>query len=166
MGKSDPYLNNFYKQIKPKGETALLGFQNNELFNGELYDLSLKNWNINSKWKLPKLYDTIICTRCAYFSRDPEDFIKRCYDHLKPNGLLYVDWGLGDHWRFKSYKIGWVKDNEHEYAYEDNNFLFDLKFFFYQSIFLNKQFPLSMLFLDLDDFQLLGQMQMFCKSLQ
>ena len=44
-------------------------------------------------------------------------------DHLKEGGILYVDWGLGDHWRFDNYKIGWVKDGEHEYAYNKNNFL-------------------------------------------
>ena len=61
--------------------------------------------------------------RCAYFSKDPEDFILRCYDSLKPNGKLYVDWGLGDHWRFSNYKIGWIKNEEHEYAYHDDNYL-------------------------------------------
>ena len=36
---------------------------------------------------------------------------------------MFVDWGLGDHWRFENYKVGWVKDGEHEYAYAEDNFL-------------------------------------------
>ena len=124
MGKTNSILFPWYKRlIKPKGDVALLGFDDNELFDGDLYDLSLGNWEINSKWNLNKKYDTIICTRCAYFSKDPEDFILRCYDSLNPNGKLYVDWGLGDHWRFVNYKIGWTKGEEHEYAYDKENFL-------------------------------------------
>lgn len=124
MGKSNEYIIPFYhKHIKPKGKTALLGFFENSIFKGDLYDLSLGNWDINSNWNLNKKYDTIICTRCAYFAKNPQDFISRCHAHLNPGGCLYVDWGLGDHWRFKNYKIGWVKDGEHEYAYGNNNFL-------------------------------------------
>jgi SAM-dependent methyltransferase len=124
MGRSDPHIFNFYNQnIKPIGTTALLGFTNNRWFDGDLYDLQLGNWNINSEWELPKKYDTIICLRCAYFCKNPEDFIVRCYNSLNDGGKLYVDWGLGDHWRFKDYKIGWLKNGEHEYAYESNNYL-------------------------------------------
>ena len=37
---------------------------------------------------------------------------------------MYIDWGLGDHWRrFKNYKVGWVKEGEHENAYEEDNYL-------------------------------------------
>jgi len=124
MGKSDGKIIPFYlSHIKPSGHTALLGFVNNHIFNGDLYDLSLNNWDINTKWSLDQKYDTIICTRCAYFAKDPQDFITRCHAHLNPGGSLYVDWGLGDHWRFPNYKVGWVKNGEHEYAYADNNFL-------------------------------------------
>jgi len=124
MGRSDPYIYDFYKEhIKPQGEAALLGFVDNNWFDGDLYDLQLNNWNINDSWKLKKKYDTIICTRTAYFAKNPKDFIKRCYNSLNDGGKLYVDWGLGDHWRFENYKIGWVKDGEHEYAYEDDNYL-------------------------------------------
>jgi len=96
------------------------------MFNGDLYDLSLGNWEINSEWKLPRKYDTIICTRCAYFAKDPDDFIKQCYDNLNENGLLYVDWGLGDHWRFAEFKVGWVKGGEQEYAFGDDNYLWSM----------------------------------------
>lgn len=124
MGRSNPMVIPFYKEhMSPWGEVALLGFSKNDMFSGDLYDLQLGNWDINSEWSLRKKYDTIICTRCAYFTKDPRDFIKRCYDNLKENGVLYVDWGLGDHWRFKNYKIGWVKNGEHEYAYKKDNFL-------------------------------------------
>ena len=30
---------------------------------------------------------------------------------------IFLDWGLGDHWRFKNYKVGWFKDGEHEWFY-------------------------------------------------
>ena len=124
MGRSDPHIHSFYKNyIKPQGEVALLGFTNNNWFNGDLYDLQLNNWNINDQWKLKKKYDTIISLRCPYFAKDPEDFIKRCYDNLNDGGFLYTDWGLGDHWRFDDYKVGWVKDGKQEYAYKDDNFL-------------------------------------------
>ena len=124
MGSTDFYIKPWYKEhIEPKGEVALLGFSNNDFFNGDLYDLSLGNWNINDNWSLNKKYDTIICIRCAYFAKHPKNFISKCMDHLKKSGTLYVDWGLGDHWRFENYKIGWIKDGEHEYAYTDDNFL-------------------------------------------
>ena len=124
MGRSDTVLGPFYNQrITQIGDVALLGFVDNNWFSGDLYDRSLDNWNINSPWKLPKKYDTIICTRCAYFAKYPEDFILRCHNALNANGRLYVDWGLGDHWRFENYKIGWVKDDEQERHYGDKNYL-------------------------------------------
>ena len=145
MGRSDPHLVAFYKpHFKLKGDVALLGEHDassalsGDVFgmrtllgegnafrthHGDLYDLQLGNWNINSDWSLEKKYDTIICTRCPYFAKDPEDFIRRCHDHLNPGGRLIVDWGLGDHWRSDNYKIGWVKNGEHEQAYADDNFL-------------------------------------------
>jgi len=124
MGRSDPLIRPFYHEhIKPQGEIALLGFVNNSWFDGDLYDLQLNNWNINDNWELDKKYDTIISLRCPYFAKNPEDFIERCYSHLNDKGKLYVDWGLGDHWRYANYKIGWVKDGEHEEAYEEGNCL-------------------------------------------
>ena len=124
MGRSNNILKPFYSRaIKPQGSVALLGFTNNSWFKGDLYDKELNNWDINSNWELSQKYDTIICLRCAYFSRDPYDFISRCHNSLNKDGILYVDWGLGDHWRFKDYKIGWIKDGEQEYAYGEDNFL-------------------------------------------
>ena len=125
MGRSNPWMHSFYgKNIHPKGSTALLGFTKNDFFEGDLYDRQLGNWDINSDWCLPKKYDTIISLRCPYFAKDPESFIRKCHKYLNDGGLLYIDWGFGDHWRrFDNYKVGWVKDGEHEYAYDENNFL-------------------------------------------
>jgi len=86
--------------------------------------LQLKNWNINNdNWKIDKKYDLVVSTRCPYFSKDPKKFIDNCLEILNPGGTLFLDWGMGDHWRFENFKIGWVKDDEHESAYRDDNFL-------------------------------------------
>ena len=124
MGRSDPYMYDWYKSvIDQKGKTALLGFTKNNWFEGDLYDRQLGNWEINSDWQLGQTYDTIICLRCAYFAKDPKQFITKCYEHLNPGGRLYVDFGIGGHWNFDQYKVGWVKNGEHEHAYDENNFL-------------------------------------------
>jgi hypothetical protein len=128
MGRSDPYLNHFYKKnIYSKGTTALLGFVQQGKFglHGDLYDYQLNNWEINSSWKLKKKYDTIICLRSAYFSKNPKSFIDMCFDNLKEDGLLFVDWGLGHHWTDHGYeyKVGWIKDGVQEQAYFKNNYL-------------------------------------------
>ena len=126
MGISDSFLygpGGLYSEIAPVGRTALLGFSDTSKFPGDCYDLQLDNWDINSDWELRQEYDTIICLRCAYFAEDPKLFIKKCYNSLSTGGKLYVDWGLGDHWRFENFKVGWVKDGEQEYAYNYNNHL-------------------------------------------
>ncbi len=127
MGRSDPWIRKFYNShIKPKGSTALLGFTDNSFFHGDLYDLRLGNWDINSDWFLDKKYDTIISLRCPYFAKDPKAFIRKCHEHLNDEGKLYVDWGLGDHWRFDKYKIGWFKDGEREHCYGEENYLWSM----------------------------------------
>jgi len=127
VGVSDNiiYYNLFHPVIEPKGATALLGFSDNTKFEGDLYDLQLGNWNINSDWTLNKKYETIICLRVAYFAEKPKEFLKRCYNSLEDGGYLYVDWAMGDHWRDPpfDFKIGWFKNGEHEYAYEEGNYL-------------------------------------------
>ena len=84
---------------------CFLGFQgSNQLVNSishefsYFYDLITNGWNINSEeWKISKeSFDTVICTRVAFFAKDPEAFFKKCYDILKPGGVLLVDWGIGD----------------------------------------------------------------------
>ena len=135
MGKSDAFIFPEYANILPSlvyNSIAFLGFSQENDFTKRIkslqtrhfYDLSLKNWNINDPWKLQQKYDLIVCTRCAYFSKNPKDFIDKVKDNLVKDGLALVDWGLGDHWRFSKYKVGWTKDGEHEYAYEKNNKLY------------------------------------------
>ena len=128
MGISNSIVVPFYKcHINDlKGDVALLGSSDNNMFDGDLYDLGLGNWEINSEWELSKKYNVIICTRCAYFARHPYDFISRCHDSLIEGGRLYVDWGVGDHWRFPKFKVGWYKDEEQEYAYNSTNFLWSM----------------------------------------
>ena len=125
MGVSNSIVVPFYQKYISKLENpiALLGSSDNSMFEGDLYDMSLGNWNINDEWTLPKSYQTIICTRCAYFCRDPLSFVKKCHMNLEEGGMLYVDWGLGDHWRFKNFKVGWIKNGEQEHAYQKDNFL-------------------------------------------
>ena len=138
MGKSNGILRPIYKklvenaasQFNEKIEVAVLGspgpyiatnFIDNANFS--YFDLKLKNWNINDDWILPKKFDFIICTRCPYFSKDPKNFIIKCHEHLHKKGVLLLDWGYGDHWRFPQYKIGWIKNGEQEYCYEKENYL-------------------------------------------
>jgi len=86
--------------------------------------LSLNNWDINSfPYNIKKKYDLIVCTRVAYFCKQPDIMMGEFKNILNKGGHILIDWGLGDHWRFKNYKVGWVKNNEHEYAYNENNFL-------------------------------------------
>jgi hypothetical protein len=130
MGKSNAYLNPIYNKLFPKkNPTALLGFQSIPTFienkeDIDLYDLELKNWDINSDWKLNRKYKSIICTRCLYFCKDPIIFLKKCKEYLLEDGEIFVDFGLGHHWtKFKNFKVGWVKDGEHEWEYKEDNFL-------------------------------------------
>lgn len=131
MGKSDSFVFPFYTQsIKPyvsqAKSVAFLGFSKPNSFTDsfsikkkEFFDYQLGNWDINASWILQDRFDLIVCTRCAYFSKDPEQFIRTALKYLSPTGALLVDWGLGDHWRFEKFKIGWIRDGEHEYAQYD-----------------------------------------------
>jgi hypothetical protein len=130
MGKSDPYIFSFYSKQLPKinySSIALLGQSKHNDFTNtiqspikDLYDLQLNNWDINSDWSLERKYNLIVCTRCAYFAKDSFAYIKKCLSYLEPGGFLFTDWGYGDHWRFNNFKIGWVKDGEHEYSQYGN----------------------------------------------
>ena len=135
MGKSDPYIFSKYYNIigdTDLGSCCFLGYSSHNSFTLRLnnqeshfYDLSLENWNINSKtWDIKdNSFDSIICTRVAYFCKDVGVFFDECNRILKPGGAIFVDWGLGDHWRFDNYKVGWVKDEEQEWCYIKDNFL-------------------------------------------
>lgn len=120
MGKSNEIIKKFYDESKvnSNGKTALLGFNNNNWYAGDLYDIQLKTWDINSDWKLTTSYDTIICTRTAVFAKNPQDFIEKCYNYLKPNGKLFVDWGLG-FWCYECgipCSLGWVKNGKQQFS--------------------------------------------------
>ena len=134
MGKSDFYLSDFYTHLIEGDKFESVGFfgQSGENFISSkiiankkyFYDLSLGNWNINTlPYSVENKFDLIVCTRCAYFCKHPDMLIDNFTSLLKPGGKILIDWGLGDHWRFKNYKVGWIKNNEQEYAYADDNFL-------------------------------------------
>ena len=134
MGKSDVHLFPIYKAVVKEKHWKSIGFfgfekRNNltDFFiadNKDFYDLSLNNWNINSfPYVNKENYDLIVCTRVAYFAKDPLKMIDSFKKMLNPGGKILIDWGLGDHWRFDNYKIGWVKGDEHEWCYEKDNYL-------------------------------------------
>lgn len=134
MGRSDPIVFSHYDFLiknESHDSVAFLGFEKPSVFtdsivsdNKDFYDIGLKNWDINDEdWKIDKKYDLVVCTRCPYFSKNPAHFFESIRRITKKDGKFLVDWGLGDHWRFKNYKVGWLKDGEHEYAYGDQNFL-------------------------------------------
>ena len=135
MGKSDTFLFQIYQDFLKRHlpdtkieRIALLGFSHENAFTRglpqserDLYDIQLGNWDIKKDWTLTRAdYDMIVCTRCAYFT-DPGGFIERCMAHLRPGGIAFVDWGLGDHWRFPEFRVGWIGPGEaiHEYAIYD-----------------------------------------------
>jgi len=74
----------------------------------DLYDEQLGNWEINSLFPQEEnQYDAIVCTRVAYFAKDPLKLMAQFHRLLKPDGRLLIDWGLGDHWRYNDFHIGW-----------------------------------------------------------
>jgi len=145
MGRTDPYVferyyitlnailemakkENNFKNVALLGQTGHNAFTNHILSeNFDFYDFKLNDWNINnSDWKIDKKYDLIVCTRCPYFCKDPEAFFNQCYNLLNDSGVLIADWALGDQWRYENFKIGWVKNDEHESFYEEDNYLWSL----------------------------------------
>lgn len=134
MGKSDSLIFPEYLKILEGtkcNSVAFLGFSSENNFTKSInspqrhfYDLSLKNWDINSDWSLSQKYDLIISTRCPYFAKNPRLFVNKCIDHTNTNGHILLDWGLGGHWEYSKYKVGWVRDGEHEWFYQENNYLY------------------------------------------
>ncbi len=122
MGKSDPYVFNWYQRnisVARGSRVLFLGQPGHNAFtsslevHAEFRDITLGNWDINDGLRVEKRYDAIVCTRCAYFSSDPDRFLTECSEAAD---LVFVDWGLGDHWRFPKYRVGWRDQSEHEYA--------------------------------------------------
>lgn len=134
MGKSNFHVFNFYLSFfeeKKYKKIAFFGQDGENDFSRNLvceekhfYDMSLGNWEINTfPYPEKEKYDLIVCTRCAYFCKDPVKMIESFSSILKKGGRILLDWGLGDHWRFKNYKVGWIKNKEQEWAYKEENFL-------------------------------------------
>lgn len=138
MGKSDPLVFAAYSEILPKRQfdaVAFLGYRNENSFTTTIksnvrhfYDIKPDNaecfqWNINDGFHPSRKYDLIAATRCPYFARNPSVFVDDCVKSLNTGGMFLCDWGLGDHWRFQQYKVGWRRNGEHEWAYESDNLL-------------------------------------------
>ena len=134
MGRSDPYLKKFYMSMVEGEEYETIGlfgqaednFISSALKSSKryFYDMSLKNWNINAfPYNVEEKFDLIVCTRCAYFSKNPGKMLEEFFQMLNPGGTILIDWALGDHWRFEDYKVGWIKNSEQEYAYGEDNLL-------------------------------------------
>jgi hypothetical protein len=126
VGKSDQIIFDAYYNVladtinaqKPMS-VAFMGYPDENDFTLRIpgttrhfYDLKLGNWDINGANVLAIKYDLIICTRCAYFSMQPDMFINSMIEQLTPGGAFLVDWGLGDHYRSSSFKVGWWADGE------------------------------------------------------
>lgn len=118
MGKSNPIVFGWYRELLPKRRyerIALLGATQLDGFTGSIdhgshdcFDLTLDNWKINDDWNIEKgMYDLVVCTRCPYFAEDPKRFVERCLELVRPGGVVFLDWGLGDHWRKEKYLVGW-----------------------------------------------------------
>jgi SAM-dependent methyltransferase len=136
MGKSDPYVYSFYLKLLShvKREVNSIGFfgqprDNNLSYSlnateKKFFDLALDNWDINElPYEVSEKFDLIVCTRCAYFSKNPQKTVEALMSFLNEGGYLLIDWGLGDHWRFEKYKVGWKNSEEQEWAYAENNYL-------------------------------------------
>ena len=79
-----------------------------------ILDIVRRNEDLNLKRK----YKSIVCTRTLYFCKDPLKFVTQCKDFLLPGGEIFIDFGLGNHWtKFEKFKVGWIKDGEHEWEY-------------------------------------------------
>lgn len=151
MGVSDAKLTPWYREkVKNfRGKIALLGFTEVPSWvpkdqDYRCFDLQLGNFDIN---KLSDFYDNnkenrfgydaVICTRVSYFCKDLDLLESVIYLITKPSGKIFIDTGIGDHWRYPIYKVGWVdNDGEHEKAYGNQK----LHSFFYDINTTNKAF--------------------------
>ena len=135
VGKSDPLILPWYanRMVGIKGQrVAFLGQTGHNALSSALlpriatfHDIALKNWDINQEepWEVPEV-DAIVCTRSAYFSENPEMFIRKCISAVRPGGSVFIDWGLGDHWRSRTYMVGWQKEGERvSVVYDRERFL-------------------------------------------
>ena len=117
MGKTNSKIFPIYKQkalelgITEEDHVAAFGCTEQPTWldnHCDLYDEQLGNWEINSLFPQGESkYDAVVCTRVAYFAKDPLKLIGQFHRLLKPGGRLLIDWGLGDHWRYNDFHIGW-----------------------------------------------------------
>jgi len=125
MGRSNPHIFKWYgEQLASHWESiAFLGWPGPDAFTESLtarqkdyYDLSRGNWQIEApSWDIaPDQYELVMCTRCPYFARDPLQLVRRLVEIARPGGTVFLDWGLGDHWRIQPYRVGWVRDGQQE----------------------------------------------------
>ena len=132
MGKSNSYVIPWYRNKLGNlnyDSVIFLGLAGPDEFSDSIisnskkyYDLTLDNWKINDEWDIDKeCADLVICTRCPYFASNPKLFVKKCFDIVKPGGVVFLDWGLGDHWRKIPYKVGWLKEGLHESIQYNNH---------------------------------------------
>lgn len=128
MGKSNQIVFPWYARSLPRRHfenVCVLGAVGRDAFTNsimasrmEFHDITLDGWTIDEPWcnvQGQAHYDLIVCTRCAYFSSNPEAFVDRCRRLTSRNGIVFIDWGLGDHWRQVPYLVGWC-DKEHSIA--------------------------------------------------
>jgi hypothetical protein len=122
VGRSDPLVFEWYAdkiRIEPGSRVLFLGQPDHNGFTSrlnvraEFMDIKLGNWDINRGLEVKEKFDAIVCTRCAYFSDNPGKFLSDCREAARS---VHIDWGLGDHWRFPKYRVGWRDAHEHEYA--------------------------------------------------
>ena len=122
LGKSDPHVFSWYAreiQISPGSRVLFLGQPSHNDFTRRLHvqpefrDITLGNWDINGPLDVDDRFDAVVCTRCAYFSRSPAKFLDDCRRVARS---VFVDWGLGDHWRFEKFRVGWRDEHEQEFA--------------------------------------------------
>jgi len=125
LGRSDPIVFEWYSdkiRVVKGSDVLFLGQPRHSLFTqtldcrADFRDITLGNWDIKHDLVTDRLYDAVICTRCAYFSPRPKSLVSQCLSVLRPGGKLFIDWGLGDHWRFPTFSVGWNRGDEKEFA--------------------------------------------------
>ena len=88
-------LNTFYKnKIIPYGSIAILNEFGKQDFISDKYHSSIKGFEFHYDLKLNKKYNTIICKKTINDFSNPFNFLKKCKENLKNNGVLYIDWYL------------------------------------------------------------------------
>ena len=117
--------------IEPLANDLIIDFEivyKNPLIRTRRHEFKLSNGDLTSIYNsrtfcLYEDIDKIISQGLAKGGSLENAIVVKDNKILNDNGHLLVDWGLGDHWRFEEYKVGWVKNEEQEYCYGEDNFL-------------------------------------------